>query len=304
MKLLALIILTFYCTQLSFASTPARGKSLAADSVYEVTDRPLGVWDLPGRFEKRSLQIEEAKIAKQPQSKQKRKKSAMTSDRLRISRSAPIRSDTNLPQYYQGIDRSQFKASDRVVFVPQNEAVKLKSVKAGDIFQSVIEQEIKASPSVPTPIRAMVISGELKGGFFLGEATLDRELKRIILTFAKVRTPEGKTYQIKASGLAPKGTIGLEGEYHSQAGSFFVAELASAAAAGFLDSTINRNQTTFGTYVQEPSLQNSTKSGLVTALSKSADRLAEQTRQAPEFTEIGGYQPIQVIVQEEPIELN
>jgi hypothetical protein len=209
-----------------------------------------------------------------------------------------------LPAFYKNIDRSEFKASDKVVYVPQNSVVKLSSVKAGDLFYAVIDQRIKASPGVPTPLRAMVTSGALKGGFFLGEGTLDLELKRILFSFTRVRSREGKTYGVKAAGLSPEGSVGLEGEYHSQAGTFFLAELASAATAGFLDSTISRNQTAAGGYVQEPSLSNSAKTGAVTALSKSAERMADRAKQAPEYTVAEGYQAIQIIVQEDPTETN
>jgi hypothetical protein len=149
----------------------------------------------------------------------------------------------------------------------------------------------------------MAVGGPFKGGLFLGEATLDRELKRILFNFTKLRLKDqDAVYTLKAAGLSPRGSIGLEGEYVSQTGKFFIAELASAAAAGFVDSTVNRNQTTFGTYVQEPSLANSGKTAAVTALSKTTDRMAEAARSAPEYTKVPGYQEIQIIIQDDPVE--
>lgn len=210
---------------------------------------------------------------------------------------------TNLPGYYAGIDRAGFEASEKVVYVPKSSDPRLKGLKSGDIVWAVVEQEIVASPGVPTPVRAMAISGSFKGSFFLGEATLDRELKRILFAFTKLRLKDrDAVYSVKAAGLSPHGSMGLEGEYVSQAGKFFIAELASAAAAGFVDSTINRNQTGLGTYVQEPSLANSGKAAAVTALSKTTERTAEAARNAPEYTRIPGYQEIQVIIQDDPVE--
>ncbi len=294
--MIAVLIVTIL-SNTSFAGPPPKGKSLG-QSNYDIVEQPLGIFDIQGRLEKRSLQVAEAK-KEEPVKKSKR------FEHIKITKSSAIKiSPSNLPSYYQGIDRSDMKSSDRVVFVPQNSTVKLTSVRSGDLFKAVIEQEIKASPSVPTPIRAQVLTGGLKGGFFLGEATLDRELKRILLSFTKIKANNGKIYSIKASGLSPLGSIGLEGEYESQSGKFFVAELASATAAGFLDATISRNQTAFGNYTQEPSLSNSAKTGAVTALSKTADRFAEDARTAPEFTKIEGYQQIQIIVQDDPIETN
>lgn len=299
MILLAILIYSTFSSS-ALAGTPPRGKSLG--NSYEIADRPLGVFDIQGRIERRTLLVE-AKNEEKKTVKPTKKKIAVKTDSIKITRSAPEYETSNLPVYLRGIDRSNFKASDRVVFTPQNASIRLAGVKTGDVFRAVIEQQIKASPSVPTPVRAMILSGNLKGGIFVGEATLDRELKRVLLNFSKVRK-DNKVYGIKASGLSLEGSIGLEGEYHSQAGKFFVAELASATTAGFLDATINRNQNAFGTYSQESSLQNSAKSGLVTALSKSADRFAEQARQAPEYTNVKGYQVVQVIVQDEPIEVN
>lgn len=302
--------LLFFIASTSFAGlSPPQGKSLRSDGDYGISEQPLSWWDIEGRLDRRrKLQDTEAPKSDQKASDVRKVRAQTSSSKsktsIAITQSSAIAKTSNLPDYYQDIDRSQMKASDRVVFVPQNGNVKLNGVHVGDTFYATIEQRIKASPSVPTPIRAMITSGSLKGGFFIGEATLDRELKRILLAFTKVRGSDGKAYSVRATGLASDGSVGLDGEYHSQAGAFFVAELASATAAGFLDSTINRSQNAVGNYVQEPSLQNSAKAGAVTALSRSADRMAEQVRQAPEYTEIAGFQSIRVIVQDDPTELN
>ncbi len=274
---------------------PPQGRSIRVEAETPKKEDP-SIFDLSGRMEQRNRLIQEEKTKEPEEPKIKRKPSA--------ARAPVVRTLSNLPDYLQNVDRKGMKASDKVVYVPQNSGVRLGSVKSGDIFQAVVEQKIKASPSVPTPVRATVLSGRLKGGFFVGEATLDRELKRILFSFNKVRSQDGKVYQVKAAGLSPQGSIGIEGYYNSQAGTYFLGELASVTAAGVLDSTINRNQTSFGTFTQEPSLANASKAGAVTALSRTADRMAEGARQAPEYTEAEGYQEIQVIVQDEPIELN
>jgi hypothetical protein len=232
-----------------------------------------------------------------------------TPDQLRISEAAPVRLDvsdgagSNLPGYYAQVDRSEIEASEKVVYVPKAAPPRLDGLKAGDVVWAVLEQEIVASPSVPTPVRAIAVGGKYKGGIFFGEATLDRELKRVLLTFTKLRLKErDEVFLLKASGLAPKGSVGLEGEYSSQAGKFFVAELASAAAAGMVDATINRTQTAQGGYVQEPTAASFGKTAAVAALSKTTERMAEGARGAPEFTRVNGYQEIQIMVQEDPVE--
>ena len=216
---------------------------------------------------------------------------------------APGEPASNLPGYYAGVDRSAVEASEKVVFVPKSHDPTLKGLKSGDVVWAVVEQEITASPEVPTPIRAIAMSGPFKGAYFVGEATLDRELKRVLLSFSKLRLKNNDSvYAVKAAGLSPRGSIGLEGEYVSQTGKFFVAELASAAAAGFVDSTINRGQTALGSYVQEPSLMNAGKTAAVSALSKTTDRMANAVRQAPEFTHLQGYHEIQIMIQDSPVE--
>ena len=302
----------------AFAASPGRGTSMSPDHIYESIEQPLGVWNVIGRVDRRSVEVakDEAKETKKSEeksvaSKKKSKRIVKTGkhtlqptvDHVSTSFSHQM-GPGNLPAYYDGIDRTNMKASDKVVYVPANSQIHLSSVRPGDIFKAVIDQEIKASPSVPSPIRAMVVSDNLKGAYFIGEAVLDRELKRVLVQFNRVRLDSGAAYSVKASGLSPRGSIGLEGEYHTQAGLFFVGELASATAAGLLDSTISRNQTTLGTYVQEPSLSNTAKTGAVTALSHSADRMAEGSRQAPEYTDVSGYQQIQIIIQDDPVELN
>ncbi len=233
-------------------------------------------------------------------------------DRMRTSKAAPKRNHEssgtagvtevgNLPEYYQGVDRSGFHASDKSVYVTSQAFERLKGLKSGDMLQAVIDQSIKASPSVPTPIRAMIVKGRYKGAFLLGKATLDRELKRILIEFEKIRVADTDTvYNLRATGLAPSGRVGLEGDYHTESGKFFVGELVAATAAGYADATIQRNQNVLGNYVQEPSVANAAKQGAVTALNRSADRFAEGMRSAPEWTEIEGYQEIQVLVQDEP----
>jgi hypothetical protein len=225
-------------------------------------------------------------------------------DRVSRSRSAPIRNEepSNLPKYYNGSSRSSGEQNLDGLFVDvEPKPTPLKGVLLGDVFGAVLEQSIKASPGVPTPIRVQVTSGRLKGGMFVGKATLDRELKRVLLDFDRVRPPNmEKVYVVKATGLNLSGQIGLEGDHHSMSDKYFLYEMASATAAGFADSTITRTQNNQGNYVTEPSLSNSAKAGAVTALSRTAERAADAVRQAPEWTEIPAFQEIQVMIQEDP----
>ncbi len=255
--------------------------------------------DLGDRVENRLQIANGAKNSKNPKSKKSAK-----SEKTKGETFSSAFTGGNLSIYYQEIDRSKIQASEKVVFVPKASDLKLKGMRSGDVVWAIVEQEITASPSVPTPVRALALSGQFKGGYFVGEATLDRELKRVLYNFTKFRLKDrDSVYSLRATGLSTSGSIGLEGEFVTSNGKFFAAEFASAAATGFVDSTITRNQTLNGGYAQEPSAANAGKSAAVSALAKTTERMAEAARSAPEYTHIDGMQEIQVIVQEDPVEL-
>ncbi|MEK6705768.1 MAG: TrbI/VirB10 family protein [Bdellovibrionota bacterium] len=210
----------------------------------------------------------------------------------------------NLPMYLASGERRP-PSSDNIVLEPVKiSGALLTGLRAGDVLTAELDQSIKASPSVPTPIRARVTAGRFQGAYVLGSATLDHELKRVLLTFERIRlSGNDKTYQLKASGLALSGQVGLEGDYHTQEGFYFVAELGAVATAGYVDATTTRTQNLLGGYQAEPSAANAAKQSAVQALSKSAERLAERARNAPEYTEIEGGRAIQIILQESPTEV-
>lgn len=82
----------------------------------------------------------------------------------------------------------------------------------------------------------MAITGPFPGALFLGEATLDPELKRVLVSFHKLRLRhQNQIYQLKAAGRSLSGQLGLTGDYSSQAGLFFLGELLSAGALRLVD---------------------------------------------------------------------
>ncbi len=224
----------------------------------------------------------------------------------RDERAAVSKTDSNesgnLPKYFEK-DRVTAQQFDQVVMNVKSKDPKLKALKTGDIVHAVIDQAMVCSPTVATPIRAISISGPVKGSMFIGEARLDHELKRVLLNFTKLRLKgNDQGYKVAASGLSLAGSVGLEGEYVSNTGKFFVAEIASAFTAGLVDASVDRTQTQLGTYNQSPSLENRLKVGAATALMRTADRAGEQAKTAPEFTKVEGYQEIQILIHEDPTE--
>jgi hypothetical protein len=294
MKNLILVLVIWYLTPaFAIASLPERGESVMIKSAESKEQASLG--QSPGTMKKpKNKEHASNEVIDQGQK---------SPERIKMTFSSMEVPSGNLPSYLKVGNRSG-REGDSQVYIAQKPVNLLKEVRPGEMFRAVIEQEITASSSVPTPIRAQVLDGALKGEYFVGEATLDRELKRILINFTKIRRKNGTLYSVRAAGLSEKGSVGIEGEYHSEIGKFFLGEIASATAAGVLDSTINRNQTNFGTYVQEPSLANSAKTGAVTALSKTADHFADGAKQAPEYTKSPGYQEIKIIVTEDPSEIS
>jgi hypothetical protein len=210
----------------------------------------------------------------------------------------------NLPIYLAAAARSAPENPGQAVVVADKPiGALLPGLRSGDVLHAELEQSIKASPSVPTPVRARVTRGRFEGAFVLGTATFDRELKRILFTFERLRLRgDDTTYALKATGLAPSGQVGLEGDHRTQEGLYFAGEIVAATAAGFADATTQRTQTALGTYHTEPTLANAGKQGAVQALSKTAERFAERARTAPEYTEIEAGREIQIIVESSPTE--
>jgi hypothetical protein len=210
----------------------------------------------------------------------------------------------NLPSYLKGSRSSSGNEAVAVLVPDKVTGALLPGLRAGDILAAELEQSIKASPSVPTPIRARITAGRFIGAVVLGAATLDRELKRVLLSFDHLRLSGSDTgYQLKATGLALNGQVGLEGEHHAEEGSYLLAELGAATAAGYADATTSRSPSILGGYQTEPSAANAVKQGAVQALSKTADRFAERVRSAPEYTEIEGGRAIQIIIETAPMEV-
>lgn len=219
---------------------------------------------------------------------------------VRKKLASEIDSSSNLPSYYSSSDRDlEISNASRIIENYKETPVKLGDVQIGDVYSALIEQEIICSAATKAPVRALITSGKMRGSLLVGEASLDAELKRVLLNFNKIR-PKGMdtVFDIKAVGLSRSGSIGIVGRYHTNSGKFFIAELLSAGTAGFVDATIPRSQNALGNYVQEISVQNSGKAAAISALSKTTERMADQVRKAPEYTQVDGYQEIRVLIQD------
>ncbi|WP_413578598.1 hypothetical protein ACLVWU_08680 [Bdellovibrio sp. HCB290] len=169
---------------------------------------------------------------------------------------------------------------------------KYKKIKPGDVVMAELKEPIIAFPDSKTPVRAVVRWGDLRGVILLGEASLEKNSKNVAINFDRLVSPQEKEV------FPMKGYVLAEGTHHTNEERYFLAELLSAAAAGFVDAGINRSQNAYGNYVEEPGVNTSSRKAVGAAASKSAERFAERARNAPEWTLIKSNTTVQVLVVE------
>ena len=154
----------------------------------------------------------------------------------------------NLPSYYasRGLEFARF--SENPILLPSNKRKPLhKAFPPGSVVEAEILESIVAFPESKVPVRAVIRKGPMKDTVFLGEATLEKNSKRILVEFKKLR--DGKkadVFQTTANALDSKGLLGIEGEYHSGEAKYFGAEFLAAAAAGYADASVDRSQNPLG----------------------------------------------------------
>lgn len=207
--------------------------------------------------------------------------------------------ESNLPGYFADLPAN---AEHSFVFVakePANDV--LSGISAGAKLKIVIRQSIKASPNVPTPVVGEVIAGQFKGATVFGEATLDSDLKRVLIKFTGLSgVGLASSYSIQGRGLDPRGRIGIEGNYHAEDWKYGIASLFSTGAAITVDSQVERNPTIAGGYAESPSASNAVKKGVAGSLGKVADRLMERAASVPGFTELEGPLFVTVVLEAPP----
>ncbi|RYZ85770.1 MAG: hypothetical protein EOP06_15720 [Proteobacteria bacterium] len=118
-----------------------------------------------------------------------------------------------------------------------------------------------------------------------------------MINFKQIRKKDSdKIFEMNAVALAHDGTPGIEAEIHSGEAKFFLAEVLSAGAAGFVDASINRTTNAFGGTNDERSLDTQSKKAVSGALSKTTERFAEKIKTAPEYATADGPVEINVLV--------
>ena len=182
-----------------------------------------------------------------------------------------------------------------------NKGSRLKGLRMGEVIIAIIPESLIAFPDSKAPVRARIPHGPLKGSILLGEASLEKNSKRILIDFKKFRAANSNDeYQMTASALDPGGILGIEGKYISQEPKFFAAEFLAAGAAGYADASIDRGQNAFGNNVEAPGRDTIGKKALTSALSKTAERFSEKIKSAPEYSILEGPIEIQILITDQP----
>lgn len=202
----------------------------------------------------------------------------------------------NLPTYY--LNKPFFAAEASPIVLPSSrQQPKLDAFKVGELFNAEISESLLAFNDSRTAVRAKVKLQNNTDVILLGEASLEKNTKRIYIDFKKLRRPnDNQIWSIQASALDQKGFTGIEGKLYINEDKYFIAQFLSASAAGFSDASINRTQNALGNNVEDKSLDTLGKKALTNALSKTTDLFAEKLKTAPEYSLIEGPIQIQILV--------
>jgi hypothetical protein len=188
-----------------------------------------------------------------------------------------------------------------IVLPAQPVTRELGSLFPGEMQTARIKQSVLAFNEGKAPVAAHLTDERGRDVVLIGEATLEKNSKRILVDFKVARIENSsELFEFKGHAMDADGTLGLEGDYYSGEPKYFTAELAAAAAAGFADSAVNRPTNAFGNQQEERSLDTSGKKAVGSALARTADRFAEKVRQAPEYSVLRGPMTIKVLILEQP----
>ena len=205
------------------------------------------------------------------------------------------------PSIHRSENWSNVVQGNPIVVPSQPVTRDLESLLPGELHMARIKQSVLAFNEGKAPVSAYLTDDRGRDLVILGEASLEKNSKRIFVDFKSIRlnsSPE--VFELKAHAMDTDGTLGLEGEYFSGESKLFAAEFAAAAAAGFADASVNRPTNVFGNQQEEKSLDTSAKKAVGSALSRTADRFAEKVRQAPEYSVLKGPMTIKVLILEQP----
>ena len=223
-------------------------------------------------------------------------KSAASRKKSRLDESTS--GEGNLPSYMGG--------TGSVAYIEQGEGFlietkdiqeKVAGVQSGKTFEAVLEHGFKITEGLEVPVRATITSGQFKGARLVGRAKFEVGLSRATIEFKTLLRGDGEVLDLVSVAVGRDGTYGLLGKIRDHEAKYFLAEMASATAAGIVDSTVDRVQTNDG-FESRPGFDTSAKAGATTALSRSADRFARKAESKQRTIEVHPNQRIIVMITE------
>ena len=196
--------------------------------------------------------------------------------------------------------RGSINTKNAIIY-PTLAPINKSGIDIGDVFDCIIKQDIKAYVGSKSPIRAEVLSGPKRGLIFVGNAVMDPKTKNILIWFDLMRDLETKQkHKVLASIHSTTGEVGLVGTHHSRYWQHFFATVMSRAAEGYAQASVERNQNIFGNYQQVPSTENAGKAAVAEAASSTADIIADNMRNLPEFVTKKGPIRTKIFITETP----
>lgn len=175
------------------------------------------------------------------------------------------------------------------------------TINIGDIFDCLIPQDILGYVGSVSPIRAEITEGEYKGYAFIGNATMDQKTKSIVIEFHKlISKHKTDVFDVKATVHSVTGELGLVGTYNSHYWSYFFAAVLARGAQGYAEGIVQRDRNILGQYINVPNNDNSGRIAVAQAGQQTAELMAEQMKQAPEFTTAKGPILTKIFVMEAP----
>ena len=162
--------------------------------------------------------------------------------------------------------------------------VNKSGMDVGDVFDCMINQDIKAYVGSVSPVRAEILSGDMKGMVFIGNATLDPKMRNIVVQFDTLRDLENNVkHKLKATLQNNRGGLGLKGTMHSHYWQYFFATVMSRAAEGYAQASVQRDRNLFGNYQEVPSTENAGKTAVAEAASSTANLISDRMKNSPEY---------------------
>lgn len=240
-------------------------------------------------------------LYQKPQAKVEEKEASKSLDTIPKKKKAQVipLATGNLPAFYQSRRFSQMEESP-IVLPTNRQSVLNSNLLLGEVVRAEIKESLIAFSEAKAPIRAVIQSGKLKHSILVGEATLEKNSKRILIEFRNLQTlNSNQLWSLKASALDREGILGINGNLVSGEGKYFAAEFLSSLVAGYTDATISREQNALGNYVEKPGTDTFSKKALSSALSRTTDRFAEKLKVAPEYSVLEGPFEIQVLITEQ-----